>query len=428
MRLLVRSPERALIVFLLTAGLSASHVQAPKGAAEEPTEHEQWAADLDFLARELPAKHVNLFFKIKPQDFRAEVTALRAQIPKLKRPEFLAGLARLVASVGDAHTALRFLPQKAFPVKLYWFKEGICVTDTTPDFRDLLNGRLLTVGGHPVDEVVRAFSEIIPHDNEAELKDTIPRFLASSEYLLGLGLIDNPEEADFTVLTPQGTRASARMKSLALRGPITWAGAEPDPLRLPLCRRKTRLAYWFEYLAESRTVYFAYNSCQNMPGQPLGAFFQQLWAAIRQNPVDRLVVDLRNNGGGDSSLLDPFIDELAGEKEMNRKGRLFVVVGRRTFSSAILNALDLRRKTRALFYGEPTGGKPNHYGEIKSLALPSLKLTVSYSTRYFRSVDGDEPSFAPDVTVDLSLEDYLALRDPVLEAILAEGPAASSMR
>ncbi|MCK7468552.1 MAG: hypothetical protein MZU91_10925 [Desulfosudis oleivorans] len=46
---------------------------------------------------------------------------------------------------------------------------------------------------------------------------------------------------------------------------------------------------------------------------------------------------------------------------------------------------------------------------------------MSYSTQYFRFAEGDDPSLTPDVAVDLTLNDYLALRDPVLEAILAKG-------
>ena len=111
-------------------------------------------------------------------------------------------------------------------------------------------------------------------------------------------------------------------------------------------------------------------------------------------------------------------NKLAAARQINRKGRLFVVLGRRTFSSAILNAIDLKKKTEAVFYGEPTGGKPNHYGEIRTLTLPHLGLKVSYSTKYFQFVEGDEPSLIPDVLVELALDDYLALRDPVLEAIL----------
>jgi hypothetical protein len=401
--------------------MSLASVPVPaQNPATQMSEPEQWAADLDYLAKELPARHKNLYFKISAEKFQAEVAALKARIPKLTRAEFLTDLARLVASIGDSHTAFTVIPQKAFPLKLYWFKEGICVTDTASEFAELLHGRLESVDGHPVDDVVRAFAGIVPHDNDSQIEDFVPRFLASSEHLLGLRLIAKPDEATFIVRTPSGRPASARMTSIPLSAirTITWAAPAVDPSRLPLYRRTAGSAYESVYLGDSRTLYFAYNSCRNLPDRPFAAFAAGLWETMRTKPVERLVIDLRNNGGGDSSILDPFIGRLAAARQINRKGRLFVVLGRRTFSSAILNAIDLKKKTEAVFYGEPTGGKPNHYGEIRTLTLPHLGLKVSYSTKYFQFVEGDEPSLIPDVLVELALDDYLALRDPVLEAIL----------
>ncbi|MFO7732569.1 MAG: peptidase S41 [Candidatus Aminicenantes bacterium] len=410
----------AVLLTALASVISAASCGAPQSAPEPTPEQVQWAEDLDFLATELPARHKNLFFKITPGEFQAGVSALKARIPELDRTRFLLDLSRLVASVGDSHTSFTIMPRKAFPLKLYWFEEGICVVDTTPEYARLLNGRLESVDGHPVEEVVRAFAEIIPHDNEAQVKDFVPRFLASSEHLLGLGLVADADEAAFTVRTPEGGSATAKMKSLALGDirAVSWAAPQVEPSRLPLYRRMAGSAYESAYLPESRTLYFAYNSCRDLPDRPFREFAAGLWDTLRKNPVERLVIDLRNNGGGDSSILDPFIRELAAAKDLNRKGRLFVILGRRTFSSAILNALDLRRRTEAVFYGEPTGGKPNHYGEIEILTLPNLGLKVQYSTKYFQFVDGDDPSLVPDVLVELSLDDHLALRDPVLEAIL----------
>ncbi|MCX6560744.1 MAG: hypothetical protein NTZ26_09545 [Candidatus Aminicenantes bacterium] len=419
-------PSRKYSAFLIVLMAASLAVAAPRGlqkTGETPAERDGWTADLNFLAKELPARHKNLFFKTTREEFQAGVAALKAQIPTLNRAEFLLGLSRLVAAVGDSHTSFTIMPERAFPFKLYWFKEGICVTDTTPEFAGLLNGRLESVDGHPIDEVVRAFAGIFPHDNEAQVKDFVPRFLGSSEHLLGLGLLAVPEEATFTVRTPAGGTASAKMKSLAVGDvrKIAWAAPAVDPARLPVYRRTAAAAYEFAYLSASRTLYFAYNSCRDLPNRPFAAFSAELWEAIRKNPVDRLVIDLRANGGGDSSIFDPFIQQLAADKEINRKGRLFVILGRRTFSSAILNALDLKKKTEAVFYGEPTGGRPNHYGEIQTLTLPNLKIKVSYSTKYFKFVEGDDPSLTPDVLVELTLDDYLALRDPVLDAILKKG-------
>jgi hypothetical protein len=58
------------------------------------------------------------------------------------------------------------------------------------------------------------------------------------------------------------------------------------------------------------------------------------------------------------SLNRPLIHRLIRCDTINQWGKLFVVIGRRTFSAAMNLAVDLERHTRALFVGEPTGGAP----------------------------------------------------------------------
>ena len=98
-----------------------------------------------------------------------------------------------------------------------------------------------------------------------------------------------------------------------------------------------------------------------------------------------------------------------------------MLIGRRTFSSAILNALDMKKQTAALFAGEPTGGKPNHYGEVQSFKLPRSGLAVTYSVKYFKVIDGDPDSLVPDIRVPLNFAEFRAGKDPVLERVLAYG-------
>jgi hypothetical protein len=83
-----------------------------------------------------------------------------------------------------------------------------------------------------------------------------------------------------------------------------------------------------------------------------------------------------------------------------------------------LNALDLRKETPAIVFGEPSGGKPNHFGEVQAMRLPESGLTVSFSTKYFQVVPGDPEAIVPDVLVEHTFADYRAKSDPVLDAAL----------
>ena len=102
---------------------------------------------------------------------------------------------------------------------------------------------------------------------------------------------------------------------------------------------------------------------------------------------------------------------------LNKKGKLYVIIGRRTFSSAVLNAMDLRNETEAILVGEPTGGKPNHFGEVKNDRLTNSGLRFTWSVKYFTVTDGDPASIFPDVDVRNTIDDYRAGNDVVLKEI-----------
>jgi C-terminal processing protease CtpA/Prc len=121
----------------------------------------------------------------------------------------------------------------------------------------------------------------------------------------------------------------------------------------------------------------------NNKERPINEFIDELSAFIEDKDVEEFVFDMRFNGGGDSRIIEPLIDELAKNKAINTKDNLYVVIGSDTFSSAILNTLSMKKETNATIIGSPTGGKPNHYGEIKSFRLPNTGITIQYSTKYF---------------------------------------------
>ena len=73
-----------------------------------------------------------------------------------------------------------------------------------------------------------------------------------------------------------------------------------------------------------------------------------------------------------------------------------------------------------ILVGEPTGGKPNSYGEVRSFRLPNSGLRVMYSTKYFQMLETDPPAVEPDITVELTAADRFGGHDPVLARILED--------
>lgn len=126
---------------------------------------------------------------------------------------------------------------------------------------------------------------------------------------------------------------------------------------------------------------------------------------------------MRNNSGGTGGYLNPIIDGIK-ERNINNKKKLFIIVGRETFSAPIIDACKLREETNAIFVGSPTSGKPNHYGQAKNFELPNSKILIKYSTKKFEISKDNGNSIIPDHIVGVSMNDYLNKKDPVLDYIL----------
>lgn len=65
-----------------------------------------WREDLAYFARELPARHKNLFFQLSKTDFDKAVSALGSKIPSMTDGQIGVELMKLTARVGDEHTGI----------------------------------------------------------------------------------------------------------------------------------------------------------------------------------------------------------------------------------------------------------------------------------------------------------------------------------
>jgi hypothetical protein len=378
----------------------------------------QWAQDLDFLRTELPKKHKNLFHNISETEFQAQIGNLKSGLPTMTQEEILVGVMKILASVGDSHTTLGYRPQQALPLMLYWFKNGIFILNTIPEYKEALYGKITTLDGKPIEEVIIALASVIPHENQAQVKQNIPNLLTDTLVLRGLKLISSRESASLTVHANSGRTITLEMKPISFSSKPEWIVDTTDKSDAPLYRKNSQLYYWYKLLPDHKTLYFKYNSCQNRENQPFVDFIRALFNAVDTKGVKKIIIDLRHNGGGNSGIFTPFLRELKKRPHFLQKGSIYVLIGRRTFSSAILNAIDLKKQTSAIFAGEPTGGKPNHYGEVQMLRLPQSGLPVTYSIKYFRVLDDDPESLQPDFLVEPRISDYLKKADPVLNYVL----------
>lgn len=408
------NPKVAVTPYLITFTTAG---KAPKKGALLPAE--KWREDLAYLASELPKRHIKLFAKLTQEEFKREVDQLDLKIPGLREDEIMVGLGRLVASVGDEHTGIAFSTGLTYlPLGLYWFKDGVFVTSAAEDYRKALRCRVEKIGGVEIEKVCAALTPLVAHANDALARNSMPYLLSVAQFLRGTEIMSDSDKITVQLRPESGEPFTMELAPLEYPRAAKWVDAAEEGKDTPLYRANRKKPYWADYLGDKAVIYFLYNSCVEPNELPFARFQTDLERLMSSHPSAKLVIDLRNNSGGSSAILDPFIDLLKGNKDFDRKGKLFVIVGRRTFSSAIMNAVRLRQETKSVLVGEPTGGSVNHFGEVRTFELPNSKASVSYSTKYFRNSDKDELTITPDLLVELSSRDFFSGRDPVLKAVV----------
>ena len=404
----------------------------------------QWRADIALLAREMPRRHKNLFHDMTRTQFESAIDDLRMRAGKTDDLQMVAAIQRVGAMAGDAHTGIvpttprmRFT---ALPLRLYVYSDGVFVQAAPPELRDLVGAKVLRVGSTGIAEVLHRLRAITDHSNDSTVRAFIPYKIVRPEILRFFKIIDDVTNVPFTfdvngveetaVLHPMGrtTDGSPIMGGISAQ-PIgaavgsNWIDGRGSS-NVPLYLQHIDEPYWFVE-TEGGTLYIQCNEVLNAENhETLEAFFDHAYRAADEHHANRVVLDLRFNGGGDNTLILPIVHGIIKRDVINRKGHFFVITGRFTQSAAQNLVNMLERHTQAIFVGEPTGERPNHYGEADEFELPNSHLSVHVSTLWWQDVDPRDTRDAtyPQIAAPLSSRDYANNVDPAMTAIFAAYP------
>lgn len=386
-----------------------------------------WREDLDFFARQLAAKQKDFSQLIPQSNFDRAVTELKGKVPQLSNPEIVFELMRIAASLGVAHTDVAFGSAvevgnlHAYPVQMQWFSDELAIVAATPGYQETLGCRVVRMGSFTPRQVEAIIAPYISHENDAKLRIASPRFMNLVELMRWKKIADPQGRLQLTLARTNGEEFQLEIKPAGrVRSSRRWVNVM-DVWQIPtgLGGEHPKAFYWYKYLPDTHALYIQYSKCANEPNVPFAAFARALFAYADPRQIERVIVDLRLNRGGSSSVVKPLIEGLKSRPAFSARERLYVLISGQTYSSGVITAMAFRTDLHAVLVGEPAGNKPNHYGEQKSFVLPNSKLRVHYSVKHMNLIPGADPSSVdPDIMVPNSLADFLAGRDRALETAL----------
>lgn len=406
----------------LAAALLAALCLLPACAPAQDIASER-LEDIAALCDALEANHKNLFATLSKEAFDEECSALEQSAPAMSDAQFYYALREIVASVHDAHTSLDFsdswyahltaLPFAVLPMEGAWF---LAIADE-PN-AGYLGWEVLAIDSVPMDEVFVRAKRLISHENDVWAAQNFSNTINFLEALQYLGV--TPADASGVTLTLReretGAEAALTLQGLSEAEVLSLQTARLSPKETPMTQPS---GYYSALLPNDESLFIQYNVCADWEAMPMSDFAAAVDSLFAENAYGKVVIDLRYNSGGDSSVWWPLLDVL--ERRQEEQGfPVYTLIGADTFSSGIIDALESKERLSATLVGTPTGGSVNGYGELASFDLPHMPISVWYSTQYFELVPGYEgSSLLPDVLIETSLADYLDGRDTVAEAVLA---------
>jgi len=232
--------------------------------------------------------------------------------------------------------------------------------------------------------------------------------------------------------------------------------------------------YQFDFLNQDK-AYLILNTLTAEPAV-FKQFLDSCFAVIKNKPTKRLIIDLRKNGGGNSILgqmllsyitdkpfrmtggvvwkvsqeyKDQLNEKLKGEgpqkmayyfnakngsvisgsgdkplppvhNELLYKGKVIILIGPHTFSSANMLANTVQDYKLATLIGEPSGEPANDYGELAFLKLPNTGFTFTTSTKQFIRANGNAKDRNPVIPDFMVKDDPATPDDEVLDFALVK--------
>ena len=241
---------------------------------------------------------------------------------------------------------------------------------------------------------------------------------------------------------------------------------QADSLAKVLSAIVTTPAPFALHFTENNIALIEFNSMNSSNRETFGKFLHHAFDTIRQAKAAGVIIDLRKNGGGDSGLGDSLISYITDKpyrnaggmkfrmsdhykafskllnntefdswenklftypaekphkpvaRELRYKGKVCVLIGPGTFSSANMLTNAIKDFHLATLIGESTAEPANDFGEIFTFMLPNTYIVCRDACKMFTRANGDDKDFSgirPDIEVVAVQSGIQQQHDIVLE-------------
>lgn len=452
---------RFFLTFLLLLVLAAPGF----GQSRKAFSKKEVLEDLDFLKASLEETHYNLYAYTPKASFDRNFEAVKASIQQdsLSLLEATSLFQRVISKADNGHTEIPFPGASyidyayaggtLFPLELAFEGGKALVRKNWSGAGGIAAGdEVLSINGDPIPEIMERIYPQVSAERPYFKNAKVEMFSFPRLYWQVFG---SPEAFEVDI------RADDAVQTFTLEAVNLIDGYEMKREEVLSARRELKFPDGHAYLN---------------PGDFSGdlpqyrKFIDSAFAAVKSRKADNLILDLRNNAGGDDAFSDYLVSYIAdkpfrwhsaftlktskflkehvrqhndttsaywrealaredGEvypfafdpyppqpKEKRFGGKVYVLVNRQSHSQAAVTAAQIQDYGFATLAGEETGDYPSLYASQFQFALPQTGIPVKVSKGYIVRVNGSTKE--EGVIPDISIQDHLLDEtDEVLEGV-----------
>ncbi len=386
----------------------------------DPKQVSDWSSDIDFYHAQLEQKHIDLYHTISKAEFASELAGLKSSLTHFNKYQVMVEMMRITRLIGDGHTLYGYWGNgySRFPVYFKLFGDDLRVIKTSVEYAHLIGQKLVAIDGTEVGDLIQKITPVVQGvDNSYSYEHFLPSTINVAEVLFGLEITNQLNSADFEFTDERGNNQSVILNAIAhtkLKDLETVVLNErPVNLGEPLSSRD---GIWLSADIQTNTAYIKFNSYPGFFKMLL--FSNKVKKQLIKHSIKNLIVDFRENGGGNFFEGLVLAQMLVTVDNLDWKNGIYVLIGKETFSAGVSNAAQYKQILNAKLVGEPTGGNPYGYQDADSFLLPNAKWPVQYSKRLFRMQDNQTMGLVPDIHIETLWSDYKESHDKQLEWVL----------
>ena len=419
--------------------------------------------DLIFLKKELEQNHAGLYRYTSQEAFDENFENI-ISLGESTKLDFFKSVRSLLSQIKCGHTNAslprevydEFVSNRKFlPVMVKFSDQGLVVTNSSLTMNQLHVGdRILSVDGHDLEVMTQSIFSHLPSDGFTSTGKY--RYMESFFYYYHQLFVDNQRREVFSL---EIIDSAGQKRMVEVRGKLL---AEVESIReidnQPLLELKHLEDYSF-----MRIRTFS-SSALNEQGLRFNKFLADSFKELKKRQVKKLILDLRDNGGGDdnygATLVSYFADkpfryfdniqvtasyngygrisEENGLRYMNShqgleewkpekdrfEGEVIVLINGFSFSTCADVAAVLHNNKWATFVGEETGGgyDGNTSGSTHSIRLPNSQIQVQIPMWMYTTANVPHAYRGRGVPADnkviYSVSDLIQKKDPVMDKAL----------